>query len=146
MLTMILDLWTVFSSGFLSSTLLPGNSEIVFYYYLKSSEASALLLIGSVSCGNILGAFINYLAGKGTGKGLKFFKKRKPNLIKYRTPIRFIRKYEKVSLLCSFLPWVGDPITYAAGILKVKLKTFLFWVSVGKVSRYSFLSLIESGL
>lgn len=146
MVIRMVDVWTVFTSGFLSSTLLPGNSEVVFYYYLKASEADPFLLLFAVSIGNILGAFTNYLAGRGFGKGLKIFQTRKVKLIGYRKPIKYIRKYEKVSLFCSFLPWIGDPITFVAGVIKVKYSSFIVWVSIGKFCRYSFLWLIEAGL
>lgn len=142
----MIDVWTVFTSGFLSSTLLPGNSEVVFYYYLKASEAEPFLLLLGVSLGNILGAFTNYLAGRGMGQGLKIYPSKKVRLIEYRRPIKYIRKYEKVSLFCSFLPWIGDPITLVAGVMKVKYTSFIIWVSIGKFCRYTFLWFIEAGL
>ena len=46
------------------------------------------------------------------------------------------KKYGKWTLLLSWAPFIGDPITIIAGILKVPLKTFLLIVAVAKTSRY----------
>ena len=45
-------------------------------------------------------------------------------------------KYGKWSLLFSWVPFIGDPITFVAGTLRYSLVPFLILVSIGKVSRY----------
>ena len=40
------------------------------------------------------------------------------------------------SLLLSWLPLVGDPLTFVAGILKTRLAVFLILVALGKALRY----------
>ena len=45
-------------------------------------------------------------------------------------------KYGKWSLLLSWVPFIGDPITFAAGILRYSFLPFLILVSIGKVGRY----------
>tara|TARA_B110000438_G_scaffold240200_1_gene238784 strand:- start:303 stop:572 length:270 start_codon:yes stop_codon:yes gene_type:complete len=40
------------------------------------------------------------------------------------------------SLLFAWLPFIGDPLTLIAGILRIKFIFFIILVSVGKILRY----------
>ncbi len=51
----------------------------------------------------------------------------------------FFGKYGGVSLLFSWVPIIGDPITFVAGILKYDIKKFLLLVFLAKFGRYLFL-------
>ena len=59
-----LGLWGLFASAFLSATLLPGNSEIVFVALLDHAPAleGPALLVGTI--GNTLGGLTSYLVGR----------------------------------------------------------------------------------
>jgi membrane protein YqaA with SNARE-associated domain len=46
------------------------------------------------------------------------------------------KKYGKWSLLLSWVPFIGDPITFVAGTLRYSLLPFIILVSIGKVGRY----------
>ena len=48
----------------------------------------------------------------------------------------WFKKFGIWSLLFSWVPIVGDPLTFVAGILKIKFLIFFILVSVGKVLRY----------
>ena len=50
------------------------------------------------------------------------------------------RKWGKWSLLLSWAPVIGDPITVAAGLLREPFPLFLLMVSVAKVGRYLLLA------
>ena len=39
-------------------------------------------------------------------------------------------------LLLAWLPVVGDPLTFVAGLLRVNLWIFLILVTIGKAGRY----------
>ena len=41
-----------------------------------------------------------------------------------------------MSLLASWVPIIGDPITVIAGVLRVPFMTFLTLVTIAKVGRY----------
>ncbi|WP_037150447.1 membrane protein, partial [Rhizobium freirei] len=56
------------------------------------------------------------------------------------------RKFGKWSLLGSWLPIVGDPITVVAGVLREPLPTFLLLVTIAKVGRYIVLAAVTTGL
>ena len=45
------------------------------------------------------------------------------------------------SLLLSWVPIIGDPITLAAGVLGVRFRVFLPLVFVGKAARYAIIGL-----
>jgi membrane protein YqaA with SNARE-associated domain len=51
-------------------------------------------------------------------------------------------RYGKWSLLLSWLPIVGDPLTVVAGVLKEPFGMFLLLVTIAKVSRYLALTAI----
>ena len=55
---------------------------------------------------------------------------------RYWTIINWYEKWGRWTLLLSWAPFIGDPITVIAGIFKVPLKTFLLIVALAKTSRY----------
>ena len=54
---------SLFISSFLSSTILPGHSEITLTTLILLEKYSQLLLISFASFGNILGSVINWYLG-----------------------------------------------------------------------------------
>ena len=48
----------------------------------------------------------------------------------------WFRRYGAWSLLLSWLPVIGDPLTLAAGLARLRFALFLLPVAVGKVGRY----------
>jgi len=123
--------------SFLAATILPLSSEVTLLSLLRISEYNSSILIGTASLGNILGSVFNWLLGfylfKYINKKWFPFKKNQINT----ASVRF-RKFGVWSLLFSWVPIIGDPLTFVAGILKVNFLLFLFLVSVGKISRYLF--------
>jgi membrane protein YqaA with SNARE-associated domain len=49
------------------------------------------------------------------------------------------------SLLLSWLPIIGDPLTLVAGIVREPFFSFLILVAVGKVARYLALAAVTLG-
>ena len=89
----------------------------------------------AVSTGNILGSVFNWICGYYVNYFIKkpWFPIKKEK-IKKGTEI--FNKYGKWSLLLSWAPFIGDPITFVAGTLRFSLIPFLILVSIGKVGRY----------
>lgn len=132
---------TLFFSALISATLFPLGSEALFVYNLKEGyNLYYLLLFASV--GNILGSVINYYLGL---KGEEYLENKgylkKEKLEKYKV---FFRKYGAYSLLLSWAPIIGDPLTFIAGVLKYDWKKFLLLVSIAKFGRYLFLVFLFS--
>jgi len=54
-------------------------------------------------------------------------------------------KYGTASLLLAWVPVIGDPLTVAAGVLRINFFIFLFLVTVGKLARYVVISMMVQG-
>ena len=88
-----------------------------------------------VSVGNVLGSLFNWVCGF----YINFLIKK--SLFPINNKIidrgnKLFKKYGKWSLLISWFPLIGDPITFAAGTLRYPIIPFLVLVSIGKVGRY----------
>ena len=126
---------TIFFLSFLAATILPFSSEIGLASLLALDTYNNILLLIFASCGNILGSCINWLLGYYSRgfENKKWFPFNNQNLVKASN---WFEKYGKWSLLLSWMPVVGDPITFIAGTMKTKFKTFILLVSISKISRY----------
>ena len=131
----------LFTSSFASSTILPGHSEITLIALITQKKYEVFYLVFFASLGNILGSVLNWYLGL---YFLKFKNKKwfpfNENQIKKVS--KFFLEYGKWSLLLSWVPFIGDVLTLVAGMFRVPLYQFVVIVSVAKVSRYIFVSLI----
>ncbi len=89
------------------------------------------------SFGNTIGSFINYLLGKYLREFAIKKAYLKQNSIQKATKI--FQKYGFISLLLSWTPIIGDPITFVAGVFKYKWWKFLVVVFIAKFMRYGVL-------
>lgn len=130
--------FTLFITALISATLFPLGSEALLIYDIKEGYNLALLLVFA-TLGNTLGSIINYYLGL---KGEKYLEEKKylnkSKIIKYKT---FFDRYGGYTLLLSWLPFLGDPITFIAGILKYDIRKFVFLVALAKFLRYFILSM-----
>ena len=131
----------VFLSAFVAATLLPAQSEAVLSFYILSAPQTVLALILVATVGNVLGSVVNWVLGIYATK----FQNRKwfpatPSQIKRAE--KFYHKYGRYSLLLSWVPFIGDPITVIAGVLREPILSFLILVTIAKSARYIVLSLI----
>ena len=128
---------SLFIISFLAATLFPLSSEITLASLLSVSEHNPYTLIGAASLGNILGSVFNWLLGFYLFKYIKKkwfpFKENQINDAAER-----LNKFGVWSLLFAWVPIIGDPLTFIAGILKINFLLFLVLVSFGKISRYLF--------
>ena len=85
--------------------------------------------------GNTLGSIINWILGR----YCLYWRDRRWFPIKPaaldRATDRFNR-YGLWSMMFAWLPIVGDPLTFAAGILGVRFPIFVALVAIGKAVRY----------
>ncbi len=56
------------------------------------------------------------------------------------------RRYGRWSLLMSWAPVIGDPLTVAAGLLREPFWSFLVLVAIAKTARYVLLALGAMGV
>ena len=134
---------TLFIVSFLAATLLPLGSEALLVYDISQKDSVWLLWVVA-TFGNTLGAMVNYWLGlKGEGyleeKGHLSAKK----MEKARA---FFAKYGGWVLLLSWLPVVGDPLTFIAGVLRYNFKYFTLIVFAAKGLRYAAIIFLASSL
>jgi membrane protein YqaA with SNARE-associated domain len=125
---------TLFLVAFLAATILPLSSEVVLAG-LSSTSGEKILLLVVASFGNVLGSSFNWVLGK-YARNLetkKWFPFSTNQLLKASF---WFTKYGKWSLLFAWLPIIGDPLTFIAGVARLRFVPFLILVTIGKVSRY----------
>lgn len=132
-----MSLFLLFLSAFGAATLLPLQSEAVLLGLLVQNKQHAVLLIAVASLGNILGSCVNWYLGLKIEhyKNKKWFPVSADKMLKAQ---KTYQKYGCWSLLLSWVPIIGDPITLIAGLLKENLVRFLLMVSIAKIGRYLF--------
>lgn len=135
----------LFAAAVLAATLFPAQSEALLVALLLNENYSVLALVGVASVGNTLGSIINWFLGR----SLERFKSRAWFPVKADTLARaqeWYHRYGKWSLLASWLPIIGDPITLVAGVMKEPLPIFILLVGISKAARYSALAAVTIGL
>jgi membrane protein YqaA with SNARE-associated domain len=132
---------TLFLAAFIAATILPAQSEAVLVGLLLQRDHSAIALVGVASAGNVLGSVINWLIGRGVEsfRDRRWFPVSPAGLDRAAL---WYRRYGRWSLLLSWLPVMGDPITVAAGILREPLWSFLLIVALAKTARYAVLAAV----
>ncbi|WP_332308335.1 YqaA family protein [Salinimonas lutimaris] len=128
----------MFSSALLAATLLPLGSEAVMLALLAAGYAP-LPLVLTATAGNVGGSLLNYWLGRYAGRaGVQ--KWLKVSDTTYLSAQHHFQKYGIWSLCFAWLPVVGDPLTFIAGILRTSLPVFLLLVTLGKGGRYALLA------
>ena len=135
----------LFAVAFVAATLLPAHSEVALVGLLLSGHYSPWLLVAVASAGNILGSCVNWVLGRFAERlrDRKWFPVSPRALDKAQG---WYRRYGRWSLLLSWAPVIGDPLTVAAGFLREPLWSFLILVAIAKTARYAVLALGTAGL
>jgi membrane protein YqaA with SNARE-associated domain len=125
-----LDLWGLFVSAFISSTLLPGGSEVVLAVLAHQGARDLPLLLAVATTGNILGGMSSWAIGR-------LLPARRLDRPAYRRAVERIRRWGSPALLLSWLPIVGDPLCVAGGWLRIHWLMALVMIAAGKAARYA---------
>jgi membrane protein YqaA with SNARE-associated domain len=123
-------------SAFLAATLLPLPSEAVVIGLWLSGQHDATTLWLVATCGNVAGSSVNWATGYGLAhlRHKAWFPFTPATL--HAAELRF-QRYGTWSLLFAWVPIIGDPLTFVAGLLRVHFIHFACWVSLGKGGRYA---------
>ena len=124
----------LFIAAILAATILPLSSEIVLSALLLS-ELSPIVLVAIATTGNVLGSLANYVLGYWASLEVikKWLNISEEEFV--RAEQRF-EKYGVFSLCFAWVPIIGDPLTFIAGVLRIRLWLFIILVAVGKLMRY----------
>lgn len=127
------------ASAFGAATLLPLSSEVVLVAELKAGVGNPLALVTAATIGNVGGSTFNWWLGCNVHRfaGRKWFPFSANQMA---TASKRFRRWGIWSLLLAWLPVIGDPLTFAAGLLRVPILPFLIFVTLGKAGRYAALA------
>lgn len=133
----------LFVSAFLAATILPAGSEIGLVILIEEMPSHFIALIAVASFGNVLGALVNWYLGRAclVLQDKRWFPIGKTQLTR---ATGWFQRYGKWSLLLSWVPIIGDPLTMAAGLLRLPIVTFLVIVSLAKTARYIVIAAVVS--
>jgi membrane protein YqaA with SNARE-associated domain len=131
----------LFLSALIAATLVPMQSEAVLVGLLIAADKPLVWLLVVATTGNVLGAVINWYLGHVLVQfqDRAWFPASETQLLRAKN---WYGRYGRWSLLGSWLPVVGDPVTVIAGALGERLFPFVLMVTLAKGARYLFLALI----
>ena len=111
---------TLFISAFAAATILPAQSEALLAYLVSLNPSYTTRLITVATIGNVLGSIVNWWLGRLAKefKNKSWFPVSEDKLLQGE---QYYRKYGRFSLLLSWVPFIGDPITIVAGVLRERL-------------------------
>lgn len=126
----------LFAAAFLGATLVPVSSEAAFVAALVAGLAAPVALVWA-TVGNTLGCLVNYAIGRwGRERASGALEESRAG----RTAVAWMERFGVPALLLSWLPVIGDPLTLAAGVARVRLGVFVALVGALRLARYALLA------
>ncbi|MCL4757207.1 MAG: DedA family protein [Rhodocyclaceae bacterium] len=135
----------LFAAAFGAATLLPMQSEALLVGLLILGEHPVPTLLAVATIGNVLGSVVNWLFGRGIERWRhkRWFPVSGEKL--QRAQNRYHR-WGRWSLLLSWMPVIGDPLTVVAGLMREPLWSFVLLVFIAKAGRYLALTTVTLGV
>ncbi len=145
MITALAAYLALFLAAFLAATIVPAQSEAVLVGLILAGDQPLGTLLLVATLGNVLGSVVNWLLGC----FIEHFRDRPwfpvaPD--KLARVEAWYRRFGIWSLLLSWVPIIGDPLTVVAGVLRTPFLTFLVLVTIAKAGRYAVLAALTLGL
>ena len=133
--------FSLFASALVAATILPMQSEAVLTVLLIAGEALVFWLLVVATVGNVLGSVINWILGRYI---LRFQQWRwfPASPAQLASAQEWYARWGLWSLLASWVPVVGDPLTVMAGVMRVRLLPFIVLVTLAKGGRYLVLATV----
>lgn len=135
----------LFALAFAAATIIPAQSEAALAALVAAGSMSPVLLVAVASLGNVLGSAVNWALGRFVERfrGRRWFPVSPAALD--RAAAQYAR-WGHWSLLLSWVPFIGDPLTLAAGLLREPLWRFVAVVGLAKTARYGVVAAVALGL
>lgn len=121
--------------AFGAATLLPLQSEAALAGLLLTARYETVFLLLAATLGNVAGSTLNWWLGT----QLERFHERRWFPLSAQRLTRIQAAYQRYgwwSLLLSWTPIIGDPLTLVAGVMREPLWRFLLVVTLAKAARY----------
>ena len=124
---------TLFGWSFLAATILPLGSEPALFAMVARGY-SVSLAVAVATAGNYLGACTTYWVGRAAASALEA-RHVLPSANRTRAAA-LVSRWGQPVLILSWVPLIGDALVAAAGVARMPLVPFSFWVILGKALRY----------
>ncbi len=136
---------TLAASAFVAATVFPLQSEAVLVGLMLTGDHAVWLLVLVASLANTAGSVVNWWLGGVIHRyrDRRWFPASPEALARAEG---WYRRWGHWSLMLSWAPIIGDPLTVIAGVLREPLWRFLILVALAKTGRYVTLALITLGL
>lgn len=134
----------LFLAAFGAATLLPLQSEAVLAGLLLAGQQPIASLLLVATAGNVLGSALNWLLGRYLEhrRDKRWFPVSAEQLQRAQ---QAYHRYGRWSLLLSWVPLIGDPLTVVAGVMREPFWSFLLIVLLAKAGRYLALAALTLG-
>lgn len=128
-------------SACIAATLLPMQSEATLVALLTLKPGAVISLVAVASLGNVVGSQINWWLGTQLHRWQhrRWFPASAEQLARAQL---WYQRYGRWSLLLSWMPVIGDPLTLVAGVLREPFWRFTLAVSIAKTGRYIVLAYV----
>ncbi|MDR5899242.1 DedA family protein [Halomonas vilamensis] len=126
---------SLFFIALASATLLPGGSEVwLARQWCLNEPALALWVVATL--GNTLGSLINVALGRYARQfqDRRWFPASPQGLARAE---RWYHRLGEYSLLLSWVPVIGDPLTVLAGVFRLPWWRAILWILLAKGTRYA---------
>ena len=132
------SLWTLFAASFLAATLLPGGSEAALFAVLKGHPALLVPALAVATLGNTLGGITSYLIGRFVPR---LDSPPGSRIARWQTRAgAWAERHGAPVLFLAWVPFIGDPLCVAAGLLRMHWLPVTLYMALGKLARYLFIA------
>jgi membrane protein YqaA with SNARE-associated domain len=141
----MIELGGLFLAAFAAATLIPAQSEAVLVALILSANQPVWLLLLVATIGNVLGSAVNWAMGRFL---IRFADRRwfPFSQAQMDKATGWYDRWGHWSLLASWVPVIGDPLTLVAGVLREPFWRFALIVTLAKGGRYLVLAWVTLAL
>ena len=135
----------LFLAAFAAATLIPAQSEAVLVAMILAASHPIWLLLTIATLGNVLGSAVNWAMGRFL---IRFADRRwfPFSQAQMDKATGWYACWGHWSLLASWVPVIGDPLTLVAGVLREPFWRFALIVTFAKGGRYLVLAWVTLAL